>query len=54
MSYVEKGQVKFNIHKVYDFADAAQAHIDLEGTPSFLFIQTVGRQTTGKVILRIE
>ncbi|KAF9932019.1 NADPH:quinone reductase [Linnemannia zychae] len=39
---LEKGQLKFAIHKVYNIDDVQQAHLDLEG-----------RRTTGKLLLKI-
>jgi len=40
LKWVGQGKLKLHIHKVYPFADAAQAHRDLEG-----------RKTTGKLLL---
>lgn len=39
--WIAAGRLKLNIHHIYDLADAALAHRDLEG-----------RQTTGKLLLR--
>ncbi|KAF9134844.1 NADPH:quinone reductase [Linnemannia schmuckeri] len=43
LEYLEKGQLKFAIHKVYPVEDVQQAHLDLEG-----------RKTTGKLLLKIQ
>ncbi|HLG97040.1 MAG TPA: quinone oxidoreductase [Bryobacteraceae bacterium] len=40
LKWLGEGKLKLHIHKVYKFADAAQAHRDLEG-----------RKTTGKLLL---
>jgi NADPH2:quinone reductase len=42
MGYLERGQLKVAIHKVYPIEDVQQAHLDLEG-----------RKTTGKLLLKI-
>ncbi|KAJ3289347.1 hypothetical protein HDU76_007548, partial [Blyttiomyces sp. JEL0837] len=42
MDLLQKGVVKLHIHKIYDLADARQAHEDLEG-----------RKTEGKLILKL-
>ncbi|KAG0285104.1 NADPH:quinone reductase [Linnemannia gamsii] len=43
MGYLERGQLKAVIHKVYPIEDVQQAHLDLEG-----------RKTTGKLLLKIQ
>ncbi|OAQ22690.1 NAD(P)-binding protein [Linnemannia elongata AG-77] len=43
LEYLEKGQLKIAIHKVYPVEDVQQAHLDLEG-----------RKTTGKLLLKIQ
>ncbi|KAG0295405.1 NADPH:quinone reductase [Linnemannia gamsii] len=43
VSYLERGQLKVAIHKVYAIEDVQQAHLDLEG-----------RKTTGKLFLKIQ
>ena len=43
LEYLEKGQLKVAIHKVYPVEDVQQAHLDLEG-----------RKTTGKLLLKIQ
>jgi NADPH2:quinone reductase len=43
VEYLEKGQLKVAIHKVYPIEDVKQAHLDLEG-----------RKTTGKLLLKIQ
>ena len=40
LKWIGQGKLKIHIHKVYKLADAAQAHLDLEG-----------RKTTGKLLL---
>ncbi|KAF8949025.1 NADPH:quinone reductase [Haplosporangium gracile] len=39
--YLAKGQLKVDIHKVYSFDEAQQAHLDLEG-----------RKSTGKLLIK--
>ncbi|KAF9910242.1 NADPH:quinone reductase [Linnemannia zychae] len=43
IEFVEKGQLKLAISKVYAFEDVQQAHLDLEG-----------RKTTGKLLIKIQ
>lgn len=43
LEYLEKGQLKVAIHKVYPVEDVQQAHLDLEG-----------RKTTGKLLLKFQ
>lgn len=40
--YLDKGQLKIDIHKVYSFDEVQQAHLDLQG-----------RKTTGKLLIKI-
>ncbi|KAK3848584.1 MAG: hypothetical protein J3R72DRAFT_377699 [Linnemannia gamsii] len=43
IEFVEKGQLKVEISKVYAFEDVQQVHLDLEG-----------RKTTGKLLIKIQ
>lgn len=42
MAWVYEKKLTFSIHKVYDLANASEAHDDLEG-----------KKTTGKLVLKI-